>query len=180
MALITLHSRERQSLERIARSSSQAREVRRAQALLWLHCGETVEQVAQRLGMSRQAIYVLVTRYRSRRSRPVIERVQDRRHTGRPADKLKKVAQVIQRLLKQSPSQYGYRSPFWTVPMLGWQSAREIGATVSDDTIRRALRLLRHRYKRPRYVLARRSPTWRQSKGGSNAISKGENGRLFW
>jgi len=177
MALIALHSRERQSLERIARSSSQAREVRRAQALIWLHRGETVEQGAQRLGMSRQAIYVLVTRSRSRKSQPVIERVQDRRHTGRPADKLKKVVKVIQRLLSPSPSPYGYRSPFWTVPMLGWQAAHEIGAAVSDDTIRRAMRLLRHRYKRPRYVLARRSPTWRQSKGGSNAISNGENER---
>ncbi len=169
MALIKLYSRERQSLERIARSSSLAREVRRAQALLWLHRGESVDQVAQRLGMSRQAIYVLVNRYRSRKSRPVIERVQDRPHTGRPADKLKKVTKVIQCLLSHSPSQYGYRSPFWTVPMLGGQAARQIGAPVSDDTVRRALRLLRHRYKRPRYVLARRSPTWRQAKGGLNA-----------
>jgi len=36
-------------------------------------------------------------------------------------------------------------------------------------TIRRALRSLHQRYKRPRLVLARRSPTWRQAKGGLNA-----------
>jgi len=175
MALIKLHSRERQRLEQIARSSAQAREVRRAQALVWLHRGESVEQVAQRLGMSRQAIYVLMGRYRSRKSRPVLERVQDRRHTGRPADKLNQVMKVIQQLLSQNPGQYGYRCPFWTVPMLAAQTGRKIGAAVSDDTIRRALRLLRQRYKRPRYVLARRSPTWRQAKGGLNAASEAEN-----
>ena len=176
MALIKLHTRERQSLEQIARSSSQAREVRRAQALVWLHRGETAAQVAQRLGMSRQAIYVLVGRYCARKSRPILERVQDRCHTGRPADKLKQVVQVIQRLLRQSPRRYGYRSPFWTVPMLAWQAARKTGTTVSDDTIRRALRFVRQRYKRPRYVLARQSPTWRQAKGGLNTASKAENG----
>jgi transposase len=99
MALMKLHARERQSLERIARSSSNAREVRRAQALIWLHRGEPVEQVAQRLSMSRQAIYVLVARYCARKARPVVERVQDQPHTGQPAGKLKKVVKAIQRLL---------------------------------------------------------------------------------
>ncbi len=179
MALIKLDSRERQSLERIARSSSSAREVRRAQALIWLHRGETVEQVAQRLSMSRQAIYVLVDRYRSLKIQPILERVQDHPHTGRPAGKLKKAVKVIQQLLSQSPSRYGYRSPFWTVPMLTGRAARQLGEPVSDDTIRRALSLLRYRYKRPRYVLARRSHTWRQAKGGSSAISNGENERSF-
>ncbi len=179
MALIKLDSRERQSLERIARSSSSAREVRRAQALIWLHRGEGVEQVARRLSMSRQAIYVLVTRYSSRKVRPILERIQDQPHTGRPAGKLKKVAKVIQRLLSRSPSRYGYRSPFWTVPMLKGQVGRQLAEPVSDDTIRRALSVLRYRYKRPRYVLARRSRTWRQAKGGSSAISNGENERPF-
>jgi hypothetical protein len=61
--------------------------------------------------------------------------------------------------------------------MLSRQAAGKIGEPVSDDTMRRALSLLRYQYKPPRYVLARRSPTWRQAKGGSNAISKGENER---
>jgi transposase len=40
---------------------------------------------------------------------------------------------------------------------------------VSRQTVRRALARLDLRWKRPRHQLARRSDTWRQSKGGSNA-----------
>jgi hypothetical protein len=53
--------------------------------------------------------------------------------------------------------------------MLRHQVEQRLPQPISQWTIRRALRLLNYRYKRPRYVLARRSPTWHQAKGGSNA-----------
>lgn len=49
--------------------------------------------------------------------------------------------------------------------MLRCQVQRDLNEAVSLRTVRRALRALRYRYKRPRLVLARRSPTWRQAKG---------------
>jgi hypothetical protein len=51
--------------------------------------------------------------------------------------------------------------------MLRCQVERRLQTPTSERTIRRALRAMRYRYKRPRYVLARRSATWRQAKGGS-------------
>lgn len=69
-------------------------------------------------------------------------------------------------MLKRDPLRWGYRSPVWTVPMLRAQVLRVAGEKVSLRTVRRALRTLRYRYKRPRFVLARRSRTWRQAKGG--------------
>jgi transposase len=177
MALIKLHSKQRDKLERVARTSPIGREVRRAQVLLWLDQGETIQQVAGRLGMSRQALYDLLERYRSRKAEPIVLRVRDRPHPGRPANKRERVVRAVQELLVQKPQQYGYRSPFWTVPMLVAQVTARLGEEVSHDTIRRALRVLRHRYKRPRYVLSRRSPTWRQAKGGLNGALKVENER---
>jgi len=177
MALIKLRPRQRATLEQVARNSSKGREVRRAQALLWLDQDETIQQVADRLGLSRQAVYDIRERYLSRTGEPTRSRIQDRPHSGRPASKRARVVQAVQELLAHKPQDYGYRSPFWTVPMLVAQASQRLGEAVGHDTVRRALRLLRRRYKRPRYVLSRRSATWRQAKGGLNVASKAENER---
>ena len=51
--------------------------VRRAQGLLWLDQGEDVSEVAKRLGVSRQMLYVLVEGYEQRKKLPVRERIMD-------------------------------------------------------------------------------------------------------
>ena len=167
MRRIRLAGRARYTLERIAHSAANARMVRRAQALLWLHAGERVSMVAQRLGMSRRGIYKIVAQYQARADQPVAQRIADRPHTGRRATKREQVAPVVARLLKTKPSRYGYRALAWSTPMLQHQVEQRLHMSVSERTVRRALRQLRYRYKRPRYVLARRSGTWRQAKGGS-------------
>lgn len=167
MRLIRLAGRARRTLERIAWSAPNARMVRRAQALLWLHAGERVGVVAQRLGLSRRGIYKIVTQYQARAGEPVADRIADRPHPGRRATKREQVARVVTQLLKTPPSRYGYRALVWSTPMLQHQIEKRLHQSVSERTVRRALRQLRYRYKRPRYVLARRSVTWRQAKGGS-------------
>ncbi len=166
MARLRLAPRAREILQAVARSSAPAREVRRAQALLWLADGETVESIAVRLGVSRQTIYNWAQRYEARHTQPVHQRVQDRPHTGRRPRLLQKTMQQVDRLLARSPRRYGYRGQLWTVPMLRTQVARRLREAISERTVRRALEALRQSYKRPRYVLSRRSPTWRQAKGG--------------
>lgn len=166
MTIIRLATRAYRTLQKIIPSSPQARQVRRAQALVWLHQGETVQTVATRLRLSRQSIYDIVRRYQMRSQRPVVERICDQPHPGRPARQRAPTQRIVQRLLKQPPARYGYRSPIWTVPMLCHQVEQHLHRTVSQDTVRRALHQLHYRYKRPRLVLARRAPHWRQAKGG--------------
>lgn len=167
MALIRIALRARQLLERIVHSSSNAREVRRAQVLLWLHGGERPVQVAKRTGLTRQAIYAIVQRFQSRKGEPVVTRIKDRKHPGRSPSKITSACCIMQELLRQSPQRYRYRAPVWTVPMLQVQVQRRLQRKISRRTIRRALHQLRYRFKRPRYVLALRPTTWRQAKGGS-------------
>jgi hypothetical protein len=50
--------------------------------------------------------------------------------------------------------------------MLRRQAEKRLRHFLSPDTVRRALRQMRYRYKRPRLVLAERAPHWRQAKGG--------------
>jgi len=167
MTLIHLAWRARQILQRIAHSNTDAREVRRAQILLWLDAHTSVQEVAQRIGRTRQAIYAIVHRYQARRDLPVADRVRDQPRQGRPATKRERAVKVIRSLLAQPPSRYRYRAPVWTVPMLRYQVQRRLKCSVNARTVRRALHQLRHRFKRPRYIFAQRPATWRQSKGGS-------------
>ncbi len=166
MRIIHLASRAYRTLQTIIHSSSNARQVRRAQALVWLHEGASVQTVARRLRLSRQSIYDIVRRYGSRSHLPVAERICDQAHPGRPATQRQQTQRIVQGLLQQAPERYGYRSPIWTVPMLRYQVEQQMQRSVSADTVRRALHQLRYRYKRPRLVLARRAPQWRQTKGG--------------
>ena len=166
VAIIHLSSCARNMLEDIAGHDADGRTVRRAQALLWLDRGEPVQVVAERLSVSRQMLYEVVERYVTRLQQPVLERVQDSPHLGRPATKRDLAAQEMETLLAQPPALYGYRSHVWTTPMLKTQVAHKHRIELSDDTVQRALHDLRYRCKRPRYVLARRDPHWRQAKGG--------------
>ena len=168
MTLIRLAPRAKQRLQQIACSGSNGRSVRRAQALLWLAQGKTAKEVAQLLGVSRQAVYDWIERYQTRQSEPVGQRMCDHSHSGRPDRKLQLILKVVEPLVKEKrdPRRYGYRSVVWTVPILQQQVKRKRKIEVSQRTIRRALKKINYRYKRPRHVLAKRSPTWRQAKGG--------------
>ena len=153
-------------LRETARSSTNARQVRRAQALLWLHENYSVQAVADRLGMSRRTIERWRRQYREQTQQPVLERIQEGEHTGRLPRQLMLARKEIERVWRRDPRRYGFRARSWTVPMLRCRIHRHTGTWVSRSTVRRALRSLRYRYKRPRLTLARRSPTWRQEKGG--------------
>lgn len=166
MALFKLTFRAYTLLREMARSSPKAREVRRAQALLLLHEHCSAQAVADRLSMSRQTVQRWKRQYQERAQQSVLERLQEGEHTGRLPRQLKLARKEIERVWRRDPRRYGFRARNWTVPMLRCRIYRHTGTWVSRSTVRRALRSLHYRYKRPRLTLARRSPTWRQEKGG--------------
>jgi len=148
MGLIRLAKRSRDQLMRVARSPSNARHAKRAKALLGLHHGKSVQQVADETGLSRQAVYNLQKRFLERRNQRAHERVQDAQHTGRPPKKQRMVMRVINKLLRRKPRQYGYEAEEWTVAMLHEQVEKETGTSVSRRTIRRALNVLNPRRRK--------------------------------
>ena len=62
----TLTTKERKALERLVTRTKDAQQLRRVQALLWLDQGDTVQEVADRLRLSRQVIYKWVAQFHSR------------------------------------------------------------------------------------------------------------------
>src|SRR5437870_7622471 len=137
--LIQLSWRARTILSEVARSGAPGREVRRAQALLWLDSGESLQTVAIRLQVSRQMLYDLIARYAARAALPVVARIQDDAHSGRPATKRLLVLDTLEALLANSPSAFGYRGQLWTIGMLKTQLERQHALRLSDDTVQRAV-----------------------------------------
>ncbi len=169
MVLFKLTPGAHRQLHELARSSPKAREVRRAQALLWLHEGQHVSEIAQHLGITQRTVRRWIKRYRERLDQPAVERIGEGRHSGRHPKQRRRAQKEIERVWHRDPRRYGFRALLWTVPMLRCQIHQRTGEWVGGSTIRRALRGLGYRYKRPRLVLARRAATWRQAKGGLNA-----------
>jgi transposase len=167
MVALRLTARDRDALAETARPGTDAREARRALALLDLDAGEPPTRVAERYRVSRSTVYEWAARWHDP-GRPRGERLRDAGRSGRPPDTRAPVAEALAGLMRTAPTAHGYRHPAWTTPLLVAHLARP-GVAASDTTVRRALHVLGYRWKRPRFVLSRRHPNGRQAKGGSAA-----------
>jgi transposase len=166
MTPFVLRPRERQVLEELTLHPPTANSLRRAQALLWLDEGESVQEVAERLQLSRQAIYQWITHFHARATLPIAARVADGSHPGRPRTVWGVIDPLLDAVIDSDPRDWGYEATVWTAPLLQQylEEVHQLG--VSRPSVSLALARLRIRWKRPRHHLARRSPTWGQAKGG--------------
>ena len=166
MTSIILSDRLRRELEDLVTHTSLAKERSRAQALLWLADGESVEQAAELLRVSRQTVYNWVERFRQREGLDLRARLLDAPRPGRPPTALGIIDPLIEAVIDQDPRELGYHSTVWTAALLQQHLKRAQGIEVSRKSIRLAIVRLGIRWKRPRHQLALRPKTWRQSKGG--------------
>src|SRR5207245_1293839 len=100
-------------LERQLENTREANTYERTLALITLDDGESVEEVAHRLRVSRATVYNWMERYRNR---PKAEALESHWGPGRPRLWDKESLRLLHSLLKQSPQDYGYPSAHWTVP----------------------------------------------------------------
>ena len=168
MTLVKLNSKELARLERLTASASDARQLRRAQALLWLAEGESVEEVAGHLRVDRRTIYNWVTRFAERSNLALELRLSDAARQGRPATAQGIIDPLIDQIIDADPRQIGYRSTIWTAPLLRHYLAAHHQIEVCTKSVSLAISRLRIAWKRPRHRLALRDPHWRQAKGGLN------------
>jgi transposase len=147
MTHFSLNRRERRCLEDFVTCPCGSRELRRAQALLWLGAGESAEDVAARLRVSRQTVYNWWTRFSARCELEPASRLSDGERCGRPRTASGVIEPLIAAVIEEDPREFGYRSTVWTAPLL----VSYLG--LEHDV-------------RPRHRLALRPATWRQAKGG--------------
>src|SRR5688572_8580571 len=129
-------------LEEIASTTDFAREERRARALLWLAEGETVEEVAERLSVSRQTVYNWVRRFFDRNGENVRARLDDAPRAGRPCTAKGIIDPLLAEVIDRDPRDFGYASTGWTAPILKHHLSTQHGIEVSSDSISLAIERL--------------------------------------
>ncbi len=132
MHSLTLSLSERCALEKQIRETKDVKVLKRSQALLWLIEGISVQEISQRLGISRQTIYDWVSLYQNRRNQSFKDRLYDRPKPGRSPKKTTLILRELDTLLHESPKQYGYHHTEWTASLLGKVLQREHGIAMSS------------------------------------------------
>lgn len=168
MILVFLSKAERTRLLNLLQTTDCAKTYRRAQAILWLDEGFKVQEIAQRLQVTRFTVSNWRARFFQRRSLPVNQWFRDDPHSGRPRQGDGRIDDLLDEILDEDPRDWGYQSTTWTAPLLAQYLQEVHQIDVVPRTVGRALERLQIRWKRPRHELAARSPHWRQAKGGSN------------
>jgi transposase len=166
MTTIKLGDQQRMELEYLTSHTPLAKERCRAQALLWLDEGATVEQAAEALLVSRQTVYNWISRLHDRTELDLRGRLADAPRPGRPRAGHGDVDSLIALIIDSDPRTLGYHATVWTAPLLRHYLQHHHAIEVSRKTISRAIERSGIRWKRPRHQLSLRPETWRQSKGG--------------
>jgi Winged helix-turn helix len=73
-------------------------------------------------------------------------------------------AHILQHL-QCNPLQLGYRTTVWSVQLLAAHLSRQYGCPISSYTLRRRMKAMGLRCKRPRYFYEEKAPHRAQKKG---------------
>ncbi len=166
MTQFRLSRRDYRALTHLMTHTTEAATLRRSQALLWLHQGESVAAVAARLEVSRQLIYYWIGLFHRDTPVDLASRLAIGTRSGRPPVLKGVIDPLIDEVIDHDPRLFGYNSTVWTAPLIAYYLQTEHGHIASVSSVRLALARVGLRWKRPRHRLALRSPTWRQAKGG--------------
>lgn len=169
MTQLKLSRKERAELAWLIGHANDARAVCRAQAVLWVSDGKSVDQIARLLPVTRQSVYNWLVRFAARSELPVAARLSDAHRSGRPCTAAGIIDPLIGAVIEHDPREFHDQATVWTAPLLQTHLAHEHGINVSRKSVSYAIARLAMRWKRPRHQLSLRSKTWRQAKGGLNA-----------
>ncbi len=138
-------------LRRLTRTDADPRVRHRADALLVLAHGRSVEEAARDLGCCAKRIRVWRRRFLAEGR----QGLADRPRQGRPRKLDAQGRMALEAALTASPPDYGYPVTTWTVADLA-DLLGQRGWTVSGATVSRTLAAMGYRYRRPRHDLTHR------------------------
>ncbi len=154
---------DRRRLTHALQEAAEIRTYRRIQAVLLVAQGRTIPEAAQITGTQPGSVYRWVRAY-LHTHRP--DRLQDAPRSGRPPVATSITNARLVREFRRDPVRLGYRATGWTVSLLADHLQQKYGCVIAPRTLRRRMRDLDLRWKRPRYVYATKDPNRAQKKGG--------------
>ena len=163
---LTLTADEHEQLTTAAARERRVRHWRRYRALLLLAEEKSPEAVAEAVGCSRASVYNWVKAWQGAGIAGLVEAA----HATPPRTHTAPLTALLTTLLASDPQAAGHhsaqRAPAgWTVALLHGEVMRA-GYGVSARTVRRLVRRLGWRWKRPKYVLGRPDPAYADKKRG--------------
>jgi transposase len=159
---LVLSDTERAGLAEAAARERRVRQWRRYQAVLLVADGKPPQEAAASVGCSRASVYSWLAAWRE----GGLARLADAPHPPPIQAHAAPLGALLAALLADDPQEHGHHATGWTVPLLHGE-ARTAGFRVSEHTVRRAVRRLGWRWKRPKYVLGRPDPAYAGKKGRS-------------
>ena len=149
-------------LAKALREEADVRTFRRLQAVLLVAEGHDLATSAHLTGFSQRSLYRLVSRYLEAHQATAL---RDEERAGRPAVATQVTEARILRALQRVPLQLGYRTNVWTVELLAEHLSEQYDCSISARTLRRRMKQIGLRCKRPRYVYSEKEPHRAQKKG---------------
>ncbi len=107
MAIVNLSAKERQVLETFTVQTSRAKALRRAPALLWLDEGESVEEITQRLVVSRRTGYDWVEHFAGGEELEGASRLAAAPRRGRPPTAQGRIDPLMDEVSAADPREVG-------------------------------------------------------------------------
>jgi len=112
-------------------------------------------------GLSRPTVYFWLKRYVQQRR---IEALRDGTRRGRPPAADCITSEQILLELSSPPSNWGYSTHIWTVVLLAGHLEWRYGCPINPHPLRRRMKAMGLRWKRPRYVFSEKAPHLPQKK----------------
>lgn len=153
---------DRTRLQKVLEQISDKRTFVRLQAVLLFAQGVNINDIVQISGRAKRAIYYWIDRYLMRRQPTDLF---DGARPGRPLVAEQVTDELITEQLKHNPLHLGYHAGTWTVTLLAKHFKLVHGIEVSERTLRRRMKQMGLRFKRPRYVYSEKDPNRAQKKG---------------
>jgi len=152
-------------LEKGLKAAVDKRYYQRLQSVLAVAEGMAATQVCKLTGSSLKSIYNYVNAYLSiHQLTSLCEAPRCGRPVTAPAISDKRIRNALQR----NPLQLGYRTTSWSVAVLADYLNRKYSCSIGVDTLRRRMKAMGLRFKRPRYVYVEKDPNRTQKKGRSS------------
>ena len=139
-----------------------ARLFQRMQAVLWVAQGDPISEVAELTGVSGQTIYNWLQRYLACHQ---VAALADAPRSGRPVAAPQITATQILQALHGNPLRLGYRTTVWSVKLLAAHLSRHSDSPITPHPLRRRMKAMGLRCKRPRYFYEEKAPHRAQKRG---------------
>ena len=142
--------------------ATDARLFQRVQAVPWVAQGDTISEVAELMGVREQTVYNWLQRYRACHQ---VAALADTPRRGRPVTAPQMTSTQLLQHLRCNPLHLGYRTTVWSVKLLAAPLSRQYDCPITPYTLRRRMKALGLRWKRPRYFYEEKAPHRAQKKG---------------